>query len=138
MSPIGNIFISTHNEEIKFLIDKRCTYKMNSDSLSILIKNTAQQILIKIKYFQPFLNNCRAKHERARTIAKLIACTLKVEGGSMSRLYKRKRNPLRRSLKIIQIYLKILTQSFLGSLITDLHSDLKNLKQQIQYGSRDL
>ena len=35
--------------------------------------------------------------------------------------------------KINQIYLKIVTQGFLGSLITDLHSDLKHSKWQLGF-----
>ena len=46
--------------------------------------------------------------------AKLIACTLKVG--------------MQGKKTINHIYLKIDTQRFLGSLITDLHSDLKNSK----------
>ena len=43
-----------------------------------------------------------------------------------------------RFIKINQIYLKIVTQEFLESLITDLYSDLKNSKWQNLYGSRAL
>ena len=47
---------------------------------------------------------------------------------------KGKRNTLRRFLKINQTFLKIVTLGFLGSLITDLHADLKASKWRIQYG----
>ena len=46
---------------------------------------------------------------------------------------KTKRNTLWGSLRINQIYLKIGTQGFLESLITDLYSDLINSKWRIQY-----
>ena len=41
-----------------------------------------------------------------------------------------------KTLKINQIYLKIVTHGFLGSLITDLYSDLKNSKWRIQYSGQ--
>ena len=57
-----------------------------------------------------------------------LICTKKAKFAGLCNWNKRKRNTLRRSLKINQIHLKIITQGFLGSLITDLHSDLKNSK----------
>ena len=64
----------------------------------------------------------------------LIACTRR--GWVYIMGCKRKRNTLRRSLKINQIYLKIVTQGFLASLIADLQSDFKNFKWRIQYGGQ--
>ena len=48
----------------------------------------------------------------------------------------RKFKSLDGELKINQIYLKIVTQGFLGSLITAHHSDLKNSKWRIHYGGQ--
>ena len=65
---------------------------------------------------------------------KLMACTFKVD------LYgkgcKRKRNTLRRSLKINQIYLTIAPQRFLGSLVAHLHSDLKIQNGECNMGTK--
>ena len=85
---------------------------------------------LKIAIFEKF----RAKHWHQKVTidlcflkwAKLIACILRVEW------CKRKRNTLRRSLKINQFYLKIVTQRFFGLLITDLHAYLTNSKWRIQ------
>ena len=47
-----------------------------------------------------------------------------------------KSHDLEGGLKSNQIYLNIVTQGFLGSLITAHHSDLKNSKWRIHYGGQ--
>ena len=59
------------------------------------------------------------------------------KNGFGKRKSAREKLPLK-SLKINQIYLKIVIQWFLGSLITDLYSDLKYSKSLFQYGDRGL
>ena len=63
-----------------------------------------------------------------KCIRKYVFAQKKAKFAGLCNWSKRNRNTLRRSLKINQIYLKIITQGFLESLITDLHSDLNQFK----------